>query len=87
MAEGPTYWYVAPLCIRVREADMVDKELRRYLVCRPAVYGYRTVMTDQQIWRWGIEGIVYDIDAGPKLSRARDQSRQRYLLQDDTATV
>ncbi|WVQ99405.1 hypothetical protein IAU59_006538 [Kwoniella sp. CBS 9459] len=32
------------------------------------------------IWRWGIEGIVYDIHNGPRIVRGRDQARLSYLL-------
>ncbi|KAK8864398.1 hypothetical protein IAR55_001646 [Kwoniella newhampshirensis] len=31
------------------------------------------------IWRWGIEGIVYDITTGPKIVQERDQRRLRVL--------
>ncbi|WVF71461.1 hypothetical protein IAT40_006265 [Kwoniella sp. CBS 6097] len=32
------------------------------------------------IWRWGIEGIVYDIHTGPKIVRDKDKARLSYLL-------
>ncbi|WVW83906.1 hypothetical protein I302_105928 [Kwoniella bestiolae CBS 10118] len=34
------------------------------------------------IWRWGIEGIVYDIHTGPILVKERDQRRLSYLIQE-----
>nr|XP_018263079.1 uncharacterized protein I303_04570 [Kwoniella dejecticola CBS 10117]OBR85237.1 hypothetical protein I303_04570 [Kwoniella dejecticola CBS 10117] len=36
------------------------------------------------IWRWGIEGIVYDIHTGPRIVKERDKERLKYLLKDDT---
>jgi hypothetical protein len=35
---------------------------------------------DTQIWRWGLEGIVYDIHAGPRIVRLRDRRRLASLL-------
>ncbi|WRT66360.1 uncharacterized protein IL334_003315 [Kwoniella shivajii] len=32
------------------------------------------------IWRWGIEGIVYDIYTGPRIVKDRDRRRLSYLL-------
>jgi hypothetical protein len=36
---------------------------------------------DRQIWRWGLEGIVYDITKGPIISRDRDKQRLEYLCE------
>jgi hypothetical protein len=31
------------------------------------------------IWRWGLEGIVYDIHKGPQITLERDRKRLRQL--------
>ncbi|WVQ67680.1 uncharacterized protein L199_005884 [Kwoniella botswanensis] len=35
------------------------------------------------IWRWGIEGIVYDIHSGPRIVKQRDKRRLEYLLKEN----
>ncbi|OCF74648.1 hypothetical protein I204_05028 [Kwoniella mangroviensis CBS 8886] len=35
------------------------------------------------IWRWGIEGIIYDIHTGPRIVKQRDKRRLKYLLKEN----
>ncbi|WWC94171.1 hypothetical protein V866_001010 [Kwoniella sp. B9012] len=35
------------------------------------------------IWRWGIEGIVYDIHTGPRIVKQTDKRRLKYLLEEN----
>jgi hypothetical protein len=77
------------------DADFIlDKELRRYLVCGalhnpPHSCTTRHIPHDKQggpltlqIWRWGIESITYDINRGPLIKRPGDRRRLRGLLDD-----
>ena len=64
-------------------SSLEDKELRRYLVS--AFFLNESLDADEglpQIWRWGLEGIVYDIHSGPKITRARDRRRLNALCPD-----
>jgi hypothetical protein len=43
---------------------------------------YPVVADGGQIWRWGLEGIVYDIHRGVRITRPRDRRRLAKLLAD-----
>ncbi|WVR07040.1 hypothetical protein IAU60_004079 [Kwoniella sp. DSM 27419] len=59
------------------EADGVDEGEEEWRRVRPNDKELRRYL----IWRWGIEGIAYDIYSGPKIVHPRDRQRLEYLLE------